>query len=543
MERQYVRQSKLRVICGRLLWSLVAAWPPLAGAGCAQFRPVACMHAPVIRAASAEETDTAVHVDQSKGVTRPECSEGRGPARSTPFEDSGRATQQLAQTATGLEAPAQTVVPIGLDTVFRLAEEHNPLIGVAREKINEAYAEKRLAELRCIPDVYAGTAFYRHEGGIQSFEGPLIRSSTGALFSGAEINSQLDLRDYAFQKLNAQRQVWQQKGELSRVTSETLLEAANAYIDLLTALSGEAVAREIEKQLRELLDNAERLANTEPGAQVEVARIKAELRGQQQVFIRVHSQVEAASAKLIYHLGIDPCSTLVPVDPKIVPIDLVDAAPAASELVQQALLTGPGIQEMEGLLSLIHEGIARAQGPASYLPIFGVRLAEGGFGAGAGASLAWDNRFDLGLQARWNLTEYVTRRERRIAAQSKVAQLQLAHQELRNKLSAGVQEARISSLSGLEQIQLGEEQIAYARRTHQLSQERWKNNVPNSSLTEVLLALRGVGLAQAAYLTAVNSYDKAQIRLLLLLGAPARTGKGVSCPNDTAVKSRNHTSR
>src|SRR5262249_38689178 len=156
---------------------------------------------------------------------------------------------------------------------------------------NEAYAEKRLADTRWLPDVYAGTAFYRHEGGIQSFEGPLIRSSTGAMFSGVEINSQLDLRDYAFQKVNAQRQIWQQRGELSKVTSETLLEAANAYIDLLTALTGEAVARDIEKNLRELLDNAEKLANTEPGAQVEVARIKAELRGQQQVFIKVHSQV------------------------------------------------------------------------------------------------------------------------------------------------------------------------------------------------------------------------------------------------------------
>lgn len=475
----------------RLATAFAVGLTLLAG-GCLQFRPAACLQSMVVRAQQEEVA----------GPLQPPAAD---------------------------QAPAspQAVVPISLDTVFRLAEEHNPQIGLARERINEAYAEKRLAQARWLPDVYAGTAFYRHEGGIQSFEGPLIRSSTGAMFSGLEINGQLDLRDYAFQKVNAQRQVWQQKGELSRVTSETLLEAANAYIDLLTALSGEAIARDLEKSLRGLLDSTERLATKEPAAQIEVARINAELRGQQQAFIKIRSQVEAATAKLIYHLGIDPCTQLVPVDQKVMPFDLVDASPPARELVQQALATGPGIQEMEGLLALVHESIARAQGPGSYVPVVGVRVAEGGFGAGAGDALTWDNRFDLGLQARWNLTEYVTQRNRRLAARSKVTQLQLAYQELRNKLTAGVQEARIAILSGREQIQLGEEQITHSRRARELSQVRWDKNVPNSSPSEVLLALRGIGLAQIAYLAAVNSYDKAQVRLLVLLGSPAGAGK---CP-------------
>ena len=124
-----------------------------------------------------------------------------------------------------------------------------------------------------------------------------------------------------------QRQVWQQKGELSRVSSETLLEAANAYIDLLTAMTGEAIARDIEKDLRDLLRRADQLASQEPGAKVDVRRVTTALLGQRQALAKLHSQVAAATAKLVYVLGIDPCTALVPVDQKLVAIDLIDASP------------------------------------------------------------------------------------------------------------------------------------------------------------------------------------------------------------------------
>src|SRR5260370_28904266 len=97
---------------------------------------------------------------------------------------------------------------------------------------------------------------------------------------------------------------------------------------------------------------------------------------------------------------------MIPVDWTPLPLALVDAAPPTCELVGQALASGPGIQEMDGLLALIHEAMDRAQGLGKFMPVLGVRMAEGAFGAGPGSSSTWDNRFDLGLQARWNLTEY-----------------------------------------------------------------------------------------------------------------------------------------
>ena len=70
---------------------------------------------------------------------------------------------------------------------------------------------------------------------------------------------------------------------------------------------------------------------------------------------------------------------------------------------------------------------------------------------------------------------------------------------------------------------VGEQQISQARETHRLSEERLKN-IPGTQAGEVLLALQGTGVAQLNYLSAVRDYDKAQLRLMLLLGPGAVIG-------------------
>src|SRR5439155_456479 len=195
-----------------------------------------------------------------------------------------------------------------------------------------------------------------------------------------------------------------------------------------------------------------------------------------------------------------------------------DVSPPACDLVAQALTNGPGIKEMEGLLALVQSSIERAKGPSRLLPVFEVRMAEGAFGAGPGANLTWDNRYDLGLQARWNLNQFVGLCERRRVTQAQLEQLHLSHDDLQRKLTAGVQEARLSILSGRQQISLAQEQIQHARRAFDLSNERLKKNIQGSSPSEVLLSLQSLALAQLNYLNSIREYDRDQMRLMILLG-------------------------
>src|SRR5262249_53032545 len=159
----------------------------------------------------------------------------------------------------------------------------------------------------------------------------------------------------------------------------------------------------------------------------------------------------------------------------------------------------------------------KAKGPSMLLPVFELRVAEGVFGAGPGDDMRWDNRLDVAVQARYNLTDFCKGRDQQRVAESKLQQLYITNQELRHKLTVGVHEARSAIHAGEQQIRYGTEQIKRACRTYQLSDERrFKFADLKDKLNEaqVLQALRALELAELRYLESASAYDKAQLRLL-----------------------------
>src|SRR5439155_14398089 len=138
-------------------------------------------------------------------------------------------------------------------------------------------------------------------------------------------------------------------------TSENLLDAAGTYVDFLAARQGEVIARHLQKEMQSLFVQAQKLAKVDPGLQVEVTRVQTEMRGQEQTIRKLQEGATAAAAKLIYLLGLDPAAELVPIDRQLAPFNLVDDSVPPSVLVDRALVSGPGIREMQGLLALIDE--------------------------------------------------------------------------------------------------------------------------------------------------------------------------------------------
>jgi outer membrane protein TolC len=407
-------------------------------------------------------------------------------------------------------------LPVSLDAVLRLAQDRNGQLAIARARLEEAFAQQDLAGKKWLPELTFGPAYYRHEGGIQEFTGQFIHSSYGSLFAGLELRGKIDLRDAAYHRIDAERKVWQQKGELSKLTSETLLDAAGTYIDFLAAKTSEAVSLESQKKLDDLAGLAQRLAKVDPGLRVEVVRARSEIQGQQLMTRKLREGANKAAAKLNYLLNLDPTSPLAPVDGSLAAFELVDPSLDSQALVAQALGAGPGVREMEGLLALIDDTRAKAAGPGRFIPSVELFMAEGAFGAGPGSQSTWDNRWDLGLHVKWNLTDLVTARQRRRVADAQSEQARLGYDELRAKLALGVREAYESSLSGKEQIHLGQMQIREAEEAYDLSNSRLKENIKGSSPSEVLLAIRGLAGARLFYLQALQDYDKAQLRLFVL---------------------------
>src|SRR5262249_37205192 len=159
-------------------------------------------------------------------------------------------------------------IPITLDAIFRLAESKNSKIGLARARVAEAAAQNDLVAKNWLPNLYMGTYYYRHEGGIANENGTITRSSFSTLFPGLELYSKMDLRQLTFERIVAERAFWQERGDLSRVTSETLVDASATYVDMLAARTSELIALEIDNELQSLLNRSEKLAQTEPAARI-----------------------------------------------------------------------------------------------------------------------------------------------------------------------------------------------------------------------------------------------------------------------------------
>ncbi len=428
----------------------------------------------------------------------------------------------VPQTQTNPSQQAK-VIPINLDTVLRLAQDQNGQVKIARVKLDEAFANKEIADKVWLPDIFVGFSYFRHEGGIQDETGRFIHSSFGSLFGGLELNGRLDLQEAVYKKVVAEQQIWRQRGEISKLKSETLLDATSTYVDLLAAKTGEAIARQTTKRLDKLLKKAEALAKIDPGIRVEVARVQTQVMAQKQILRQLEAGFTKASAKLAHLLGIDPNALLVPMDAKLVPFNLVGPEVPVEHLVAEAMTNGPGIREIQGLLALINQTQERSQGLGRFLPVLELRMAEGAFGAGAGSAMDWDNRLDVALQARWNLKNYFTAQSRKRAAMAKMQQAHLNYDYIQSKLTLGVQEATQSIQSNLDQMEFGKKQISHAESAFKLSEYRLNKTIKGSSPSEVLLAIRTLMLAQMAYLNAVRDFDKAQLRVFIL------TGKAWTC--------------
>ncbi len=270
----------------------------------------------------------------------------------------------------------------------------------------------------------------------------------------------------------------------------------------------------------DLLKRTEDLAKVEPEARVNARLIRVEVEARRQLKRGLDVQSAAASAKLVHLLGLDPCSKVLPMDGDLVPFDLVDSSRPTCELIEEVQTHGPGVQELASLVSLIEDSIQKAKGPSRFMPSFELHLIEGGFGAGPGANLTWDNRFDAALQVRWSLTELMTRCERQRISDAQRQQAHLAYEELRSKLSAAVREAHETVLGNRGEIDDSRKQIREAEEARKISKERLEQRLANAS-KDVFDSLKALGEARLNYLSAVRDYDKAQVRLLVLLGCAA----------------------
>jgi outer membrane protein TolC len=292
----------------------------------------------------------------------------------------------------------------------------------------------------------------------------------------------------------AEATVWRRRIELRKVETDNLQDAANTYFDWLTTLRGVEVSRDLLEKEQKLLSRARLLAKSERPVQVVVEAVETSVNGRQQYILHTQQQTGAVAAKLAYLMGMNG-GILTPTE-TLEPINRVDTSVPVEVLVRQAQENGPGVRELQGLIASIQQSIAEAQRAQRCCCRTGAPLICG--------------RLQM--------------------AQSQLQQAQLSLVNTQLKLRAGVEAAFTAIISGQQEIEQASKAIDHAKETNRImelreTQESPVDRVRNKTYDGVLNSIRQLSQAYSNYLTAISDYNKAQMRLLILLGTYAN-----NCP-------------
>jgi outer membrane protein TolC len=412
---------------------------------------------------------------------------------------------------------------IDLTTVLRLANAQNLDIQIARERLNEAKANRDSATWGFFPWLSPGAGFRRHEGRIQAVEGRVFDADKQSYNVGGTITAQVDLGDAVYKRLAA-KQLFKAAGQdLRTQQQEAAATAAQNYFELakakgLIGVQREAlkVSRDYQKQIHEAVGAGVAFKGDELRVQTLTERTQISLR-------QALEQHRIVAARLARTLHLDPSVDLTTEESELVPLVLIDQNLALDRLVQQALAARPELKQSDALIAAAQE----ANNAAVYepmIPSVGAQVFAGGLGGGPGGSTGnFGSSEDYYLGVSWKigpggLFDFT----RRGATKARLENTKLSREKLKDQIVAQIVESHARVHSLWDQIEATKQNLATADETLRLSRQRKELGV--GIVLEDIQSQQELTRARADYLTAVADFNTAQYALGLALGR--ETGEG-----------------
>ncbi len=429
-------------------------------------------------------------------------------------------------TADEIFPPQAEVLRIDLPTALRLADAGNPTINLARQRVEEAYARVRQAQLVWLPDLQLTPSYLRHDGEIQNSAGIVFNTNKTAVYGTGGAVLSVNTGDGLFGPLIARRLAEAQAANTRAVTNNLQLDVAAGYLDLLQAYGRLAVNTDLLNRDRELLRRTREATRAElakTGADLNRAQAEYQLRLQERITIK--GQVRVASSRLARLLLLRPTIALVPAEPTIVPVVLVPEETDADELVSTGLAMRPELAEGRSLVAA-GEARLRQSKLSPLLPSINVGYNAGVFGGGQDSSVSnFNGRGDGAAGLVWDLRNLgfgnvAQNRVNRI--QVNEANLHVA--ELRAQVADEVNTAVQTARARREMLGSAEEAVRQADETfRKLDLVSFGMTGPKKELDtlEPLIAIQTLAQARVQYLNAVIDYNRAQFELFTAMGRPS----------------------
>jgi outer membrane protein TolC len=395
--------------------------------------------------------------------------------------------------------------------------------------------------------------YHKHEGRIQDVAGTIIETSRGALYTGLGaaavgagspavpgLSMNFHLRDAIFQPRIAEQRLGARQEASRAVTNDLLMETAVAYVDLLEAAQTKAVADETLSYAIALAEVTAAFAETGQGLQADADRAYAERSIREIDRQRADEAVRVASVRLARLLRADQTLTLAPLEPALIPIDLVDESLPLPMLISTGLMNRPELSEAR---HLVFEAVERYRRErcAPLVPSVLLGLSYGGNGGGLGGRIEhFGDRLDFDAAAWWELRNLGWgERAARSAACSQLEQARWQQLQTMDQVAADVAEAQAEVAARRGQIEAAQAGIAAAEDSYRRNNERIRNG--QGLPLETLQSIQALDQARRQYVRCVADFNRSQFRLQRALGWPV--ADATSPADDSALADETASSR
>jgi outer membrane protein TolC len=422
---------------------------------------------------------------------------------------------------------------IDLPNALRMANASNPTIGIARARVDEAYARQQQAAVLWVPDAFVGgnpaaptflPTFYHHDGNIQNARGEVFTTvkSNFALETGVSLN--LSLAEAIFAPRITRQATAAAAARARTVTDDVQLDVALTYLDLLQtfgALSINAETLSMAEEMLRFAESADRSGLGKTTADANRARTEVETRRRER--IDLEGQAATTSARLAQLLLLNPTVDLVPADRAVVPIALVNLDVGLDELIATSLLNRPELAESRALVRLALEEW-RSNRFRPLIPTLQVFYYTASFQGGDPGFHNTAYRDDLMAQAGWQLRNGGLGdifRSRESRARYNEANFRVL--EVQAQVSAEVTAAAKLTMARARSLRSAQEAVRQAETMwERLSKAAFglAGGVRRYDPLEALIAEQQLHSARLQYLNEVISYNQNQFRLFWAMGQP-----------------------
>ncbi|MEM1062883.1 MAG: hypothetical protein AAGJ97_11210, partial [Planctomycetota bacterium] len=262
--------------------------------------------------------------------------------------------QVWSEPAPVVRAEAADIFELNLPTALSMVGGRHPVVGLARWRVQAAYAELDHANVLWLPSIRPGFSFHRHDGNYQASDGSIIDVNRNSFQYGLGSNATgagttpnpgvvatFHVADAIFAPEIAEKAAWASGHAATAATNRQLLDVALAYQRLVAAEQDARILDVSRGRTAELAKLTADFAEAGEGLQADADRLQTELALVGNRSAEARERSGTASIRLAEAASIGGSRRLVPLDFTALPIDLgLDVGDTAS-LVTSGLSRRP----------------------------------------------------------------------------------------------------------------------------------------------------------------------------------------------------------